>query len=150
MSVAESASGEVAILYIEDEPDDVWFMRAAFERCGLSVQLCTVSDGQQAIAYLAGEPPFHDRTRHPLPTVVLLDLNLPLRSGFEVLRWIRAQPGLQKLTVIVFSSSGRTEDRRKAAELGASHYTEKPTSGVQFREVANDLKQRWLAAGGAG
>ena len=134
------------VLYVEDEPDDVWFMQAAFRRSGLNVPLATVSDGQQAITYLAGQPPFDDRARHPLPQLVLLDLNLPLHSGFDVLRWIRNQPALEKIAVVVFSSSGRLEDRRRAAELGATHYTQKPASGAQFEEIVNELKNRFLPA----
>lgn len=132
------------ILYVEDEEDDVLFMRAAFRRLGLDLPLRTLGDGQQAISYLAGEPPFADRTEHPLPAVVLLDLNLPLRSGFEVLRWIREQPQFEALRVVVFSSSGRPEDRRRAAELGATDYAMKPSSGMQFSDVAQSLLQKWL------
>ncbi|MBA4138236.1 MAG: two-component system response regulator [Opitutus sp.] len=138
------------VLYVEDEADDVLFMQAAFRRIGLSALLHAVMDGQQAIAYLAGEGAFGDRSRHPLPAVVLLDLNLPVQSGFEVLAWIRRQPQFRQLPVIVFSSSGRTEDRHRAAELGATDYALKPASGMQFGDVVRAVKDGWLATAGGG
>lgn len=136
-------SGPV-VLYVEDEPDDVFFLRSAFRAVQVAAELRDVGDGRSAMAYLAGEGDYADRVRHPVPALVLLDLNLPILSGFEVLRWIRAQPPLRELPVAVFSSSGRPEDRRLATELGAQDYIEKPASGLQFREVARALRVRWL------
>lgn len=132
------------VLYVEDEENDVLFMRAAFRRQGIDVPLQTVPNGQEAISYLAGDPPFADRQQHPFPAVVLLDVNLPLRSGFEVLHWIRQQPQLEALKVVMFSSSGRPEDRQRATELGATDYALKPSSGMQFSEVARTLVSKWL------
>lgn len=132
------------VLYVEDEADDVLFMQAAFRRIGLQAPLHAVTDGQQAIAYLAGEGAYADRGAHPLPALVLLDLNLPLQSGFEVLRWIRGEPRFASLPVVVFSSSGRPEDRQRAAELGASDYALKPSSGMQFSEVVEQVRAAWL------
>ena len=129
------------ILYVEDEADDVFFMRAAFKKLGDTDSLHVVVDGEKAIAYLSGKPPFEDRSTHPLPTVVLLDLNLPMYSGFEVLSWLRAQPHLKKLPVYVFSSSGRPEDRARAGALGANGYWQKPSSGTGFLEIAQRLHQ---------
>ena len=133
------------ILYVEDEADDIYFMRAAFEREGIAVDFRSVSDGARAMAYLAGDPPYHLRTSHPLPSLVLLDLNLPLRSGFEVLEWLRRRKELQKITVVVFSSSGRPEDRAKAEALGATEYLLKPSSGQQFGSIARAVANQWMA-----
>ena len=137
------------ILYVEDEVDDVFFMKAAFKRAGVPVELASVGDGQKAIAYLAGEGVFADREKHPLPEAMLLDLNLPVQSGFEVLGWLRQQPQFKELTVVVFSSSGRPDDRRRAQELGATDYVLKPSSGVDFVEVARRFNERWLTDKGA-
>lgn len=132
------------ILYAEDEPDDVFFMQVAFRRSGLAHILRVVENGDQAIAYLSGKPPFQDRDANPLPAIILLDVNLPLRSGFDVLEWLRGQDDLRNVTVVMFSSSGRPEDRSRANALGANDYILKPTSGVSFTDVARQLKQRWL------
>jgi CheY-like chemotaxis protein len=77
--------------------------------------------------------------------VILLDLNLPLVSGFEVLKWLRQQPPYEALPVVVFSSSARGEDQQKATELGANAYVQKPSSGLDFVDVVQQLKQQWLA-----
>lgn len=132
------------VLYVEDEADDVLFMRVAFQRLGAAVDLRSVEDGGRAMAYLGGESPFADRTQYPQPDVLLLDLNLPLHSGFEVLQWLRDQPALAQLPVVIFSSSGRPEDRARAQELGASDYLLKPSSGLDFVQVAKHLQDIWL------
>jgi CheY-like chemotaxis protein len=133
------------VLYVEDEIDDVFFMERAFVKAGLEHSLRSVPDGRQAIAYLAGEQPF-TREKHPLPCAVLLDLNLPQVSGFDVLSWVRAHPELRTLPVVVFSSSGRREDRVRAEELGAIQYLLKPNSGLEFVSVAAELKATVFAA----
>ncbi len=140
---ASSAPGRT-VLYVEDEEDDVLFMRRAFKRAGLEQGLLAVRDGQEAIAYLAGEGAYGDRGQHPVPSMVLLDLNLPLVSGFEVLKWVRQNCQLHSLPVVVFSSSARSEDRAKAQQLGADEYVEKPSSGSDFVHVAEGLKAKWL------
>lgn len=132
------------VLYVEDEENDVIFMRRAFRRAGQEPCLKVVIDGQAAIDYLAGDGPFGNRLHYPLPAVVLLDLHLPTVSGFQVLIWIRQQPQFQQLPVIIFSSSARAEDRLRAKELGASDYLEKPDSGLDFGLVLETLKRKWL------
>jgi DNA-binding response OmpR family regulator len=79
-----------------------------------------------------------------LPSVVLLDLNLPLVTGFEVLKWMRNHPDYARLPVVVFSSSTREDDRMKAKELGADDFVVKPGSGMKFGEVVESLQQKWL------
>lgn len=132
------------VLYVEDEADDVFFMRNAFKRLGYDDHFHAVTDGDRAISYLAGHENYADRDHHPLPSVVVLDLNLPIRSGFEVLEWLREQPQFKALPVIVFSSSGRVEDRKRAEALGATDYQLKPTSGAQFLQTARQLVESWL------
>lgn len=139
-------SSSSRVLYIEDEEDDVFFMRDAFRRLGIAAPLESVPDGDRAVAYFEGREPYADRGRYPLPACVLLDLNLPIRSGFEVLAWLRAQPAFATLPVIIFSSSGRLEDRQRAERLGATDYILKPTSGREFALVARRIADTWLAA----
>jgi CheY-like chemotaxis protein len=136
------------LLYVEDEEDDVFFMENAFRRLDPPVSIHAVEDGERAISYLAGRPPYADRDKYPLPACVLLDLNLPIRSGFEVLEWLRSQPQFKKLPVVIFSSSGRPEDRRRAQKLGATDYLLKPASGREFLDTARRLTERWLVAPG--
>ena len=130
---------------MEDEEDDVLFMRRAFKKAGLEPGFRAVENGQEAIAYLAGDGAYADRSEYPVPILILLDLNLPLVSGFEVLRWVRQQSQFRTLPVIIFSSSPRSEDRLMAEELGANEYVEKPGSGLKFAEVVQNLKEKWLS-----
>jgi CheY-like chemotaxis protein len=132
------------VLYVDDEENDIFFMELAFKRVGLDQSLHSVTDGQKAIAYLAGDGPYADRAQYPLPALVLLDLNLPLTSGFEVLQWLRKQSELECMPVIVFSSSGRPEDRQKAHELGANQYVLKPASGMEFCDIVQEFYHRWI------
>lgn len=125
----------MVVLYVEDEEDDVFFLREAFRRARVGADLRASGDGREAIRYLSGEAPFDDRAQHPVPDLVLLDLNLPLLSGFEVLSWLRQNPMLSKLPVIVFSSSSFEDDLRKAYALGADGYLVKPSSGMDFNHV---------------
>jgi CheY-like chemotaxis protein len=143
----EATMARPTVLYVEDEENDIIFMRFAFKKAGIEHGLESVMDGQHAVAYLSGESPYHNRQLYPLPSLILLDVHLPLISGFEVLDWIRTRSDLKEIPVIVFSSSGRPEDRRKAEELGANYYLLKPASGLQFVQVAKNLKDGWLNPG---
>jgi CheY-like chemotaxis protein len=127
------------MLYVEDEESDVYFMRRAFRRSGVGWQLHTVCDGREAVAYLLGHGKYSDRKLYPKPDILLLDLNLPLVSGFEVLTALRAEPEYVNLPVVVFSSSGRPEDRHRASELGANGYILKPSSGSDFHLTVDEL-----------
>lgn len=132
------------VLYVEDEENDAFFMHKAFGRAGLGARLKVVADGREAINYLSGKGGYGDRARHPLPMLILLDLNLPIVSGFEVLRWVRGQAAFQNLPVVIFSSSSRKSDKETALELGANEYVEKPGSALEFPRVLERLKERWL------
>jgi CheY-like chemotaxis protein len=134
------------VLYVEDDEGDRYFMHRAFATAGLGSSLQTVSHGEAAIQYLSGFGSYGDRARYPAPHLVLLDLNLPVISGFEVLRWIREHPSCSALPVIIFSSSTRDEDRVKARELGANEYWEKPATGLQYTRIVSSLLEHWLSS----
>lgn len=130
------------LLYVEDEENDVLFLRRAFEREALPVRLDVVMDGETAVAFLGAQTPHAARE---LPRLVLLDLNLPARSGFEVLEWLRGQEPLAGLPVVIFSSSGRPEDRERARRLGADDYLLKPACTTELRDLVRRLHEHWLA-----
>src|SRR2546421_293889 len=96
---------ERLILLVEDNPTDIRLIRRAFNKAAIANRIEVVTDGDLAVAYLAGETPFIDRVAHPLPGLILLDLKLPKRSGIEVLRWLKAQPGVGRIPVIILTSS---------------------------------------------
>ncbi len=132
------------VLYVEDEESDRLFMQMAFSETGMAEALRTVNDGREAINYLAGKGVYADRKQYPIPSVVLLDLNLPVYHGFDVLKWMKESAVLRRLPVVVFTSSSRKEDRARAAALGASEFLEKPQSALKLGAVVERLRNRWL------
>ena len=131
-------------LLVEDNPDDVLLMKRAFSKAGLANPLQVVEDGALAVAYLAGEGPYADRTVHPLPVLVLLDLKLPRKSGLEVLQWVRQQPGLKRLRVVILTSSNQRADINQAHELGANSYLVKPGTFDSLVEMVKKLDLYWM------
>src|SRR5438067_2100329 len=107
------------ILLAEDDDDHVLLVRRAFKQAHLLNPLHVVHDGEEAIAYLKGEGQYSNRAEFPLPALLLLDLKMPRKHGFEVLKWIRDQPGLRTLRVIVLTSSDDDHDVNLAHLLGA-------------------------------
>src|SRR5437870_11943315 len=108
----EDNMSDSAVLAAEDDPNDASLLRRAFTRAGVTAPLHFVRDGRAAIDYLLGVPPADDRAVYPLPTLVLLDLNMPRLSGLEVLSWTRREPGWVSLPVVIFTSSWAVEDMR--------------------------------------
>jgi CheY-like chemotaxis protein len=142
-------NNQPAILYVEDEETDALLLRLGFERAGLSNPVLTVVDGTEAINYLAGAGRFADRTQYPVPSLVLLDLNLPRKSGLEVLQWARQQVQFRSLPIVVFTSSDCERDRSQARAFGASDYLLKPADIDQICEIARELSKRWCLAAAA-
>lgn len=138
-----NAEGKL-ILLVEDDRNDVFFLQYAFERAGINNPLEVVEDGQQAMDYLAGAGRYADRERHALPCLVLLDLKLPVRVGLEVLRWIREQPALQTLLVVVLTSSANIRDIDESYRLGARSFLVKPLSVDKRLEMVRAIKLYWL------
>lgn len=131
-------------IYAEDDPNDAYFMRHAFQKGGVTTPLLVLADGQQVIDYLSGIGPYGDRCTHPFPCLLLLDLKLPRKSGFEVLEWIGEQRLPMK--VIVISSSGQASDVELAKKLGALDYIIKPSSPAKLAETVRQMRQTWLDA----
>lgn len=132
------------LLLVEDNGDDVFFMKRAMSTAGIAHPLETAPDGQAAIDYLAGKGEFADRQRFPLPFLIFLDLKLPHKSGLEVLEWVRSQPHLRTLLVLVLTSSREESDVTKAYTLGANSFLVKPPSGLQLNELVKLIRTYWL------
>jgi CheY-like chemotaxis protein len=133
-----------AILLVEDNEDDVFLMKRALKAAQIANPLFVVEDGQQAVDYLSGTGQFIDRQAHPFPAVVFLDLKLPMKSGLEVLEWIRAQEHLENLVVLVLTSSSEPSDLKRAYSLGANSYLVKPPTANQLLDLAKAFKWYWL------
>src|SRR6267142_899156 len=132
------------ILLAEDREDDVIIIRKAFAKSNFPCLLNVVRDGEQVIAYLKGETPFADRDQHPLPSLLLLDLKMPRKDGFEVLQWIRAQPAFFALRVVVLTSSRLTSDINLAYERGANSFLVKPADFENYVELSEFINGFWL------
>ena len=137
-------SEQRCILYAEDDANDVFLLHHAFHEARIQEALRVVNDGQAAIDYLSGSGPYADHTRFPFPMMVLLDLQLPLRNGLEVLQWIRSVISLRRLVVIMFTSSRHPSDISRAYDLGVNSFISKPVSVGDRVEFARELKEWWL------
>ena len=132
------------ILVAEDDENDVFFLQRAFEQAGVNHPLHIVRDGEDAIDYLAGQGKFSSRTEYPFPTLLILDLKMPRKTGLDVLQWLRGQEGLQCLPVIILSSSSHRNDIEKAYRHGANAFVVKPSSNATRAELARMIKGFWL------
>lgn len=132
------------ILLVEDDPSDVFRIQRAFRKANITSPLQVVIDGEQAIHYLSGQDPYHDRESYPLPILVLLDLKLPRRSGFDVLTWLRKESDMKYLPVVVLTSSDQQSDIDQAYAAGANSYLAKPPSPATLLEMVRAIELYWL------
>ena len=132
------------ILLVEDSPDDALLIQRAFRKANLANPVQLVRDGEEAVAYLGGTPPYQDRTRFPLPVLMLLDLKLPRRTGLEVLAWVRQEPALKRLPVVVLTSSRESVDVNRAYDLGVNSYLTKPVGFEALLEMVKNVNLYWL------
>lgn len=133
----------LTILQAEDDDDAILLFNYALNRSEMMADLQVVHDGEEAISYLLGKAPYDDRTRYPLPNVVVIDLNMPKRDGFQVLEWIRSQPQFDSIPVYVLSVSAEGEKVDQAMKLGATGYF---TKAKLFVKMIDELKK--LSPGG--
>jgi CheY-like chemotaxis protein len=131
------------ILLVDDSENDLFLMRAAFKKAEFNSPLQAVQNGEEAIAYLKGEGIYSDRNQYALPAVMLLDLNMPRKNGFEVLQWVRSQPVFKRLSVIILTASLRGEDVERAFDLGANAFLVKPATLDQLITMIRRLRD-WL------
>lgn len=133
------------VLLVEDDLADSKLIRRAFDRAEVSARLIRAKDGDDAVAYLDGTGVYTDRNEHPSPTLILLDIKLPRRSGFEVLSWIRrdARP-LRRTPVVMLTSSRHAVDINRAYELGANAYTVKPDTHAEMVRLLGAIQAFWI------
>ena len=133
-----------SLLLIEDDPNDVALFRRAASKADLTEEILIAEDGEAAVRFLEARAKPIAEQATGLPWVVLLDLKMPRKSGLEVLKWLRGQPRLRHLPVIIFTSSRERSDIARAYELGANSYLVKPVSFDQLKEMVRVLHQYWL------
>ena len=125
------------VILVDDSDDDVFLFERSLSRHALLRLVWRGVDGNQAIEYLSGAGKFADRTQYPWPDVMVLDLKMPGRSGFEVLEWMQGKANMP--VVMVLSSSDLAQDRVRAAQLGATMYQAKPFELENFDRMMRRL-----------
>jgi len=140
--IQEEKMGPATLLHVENDPNDVLLFQHACRQAGMKVNHRVVTDGAEALAYLS------TASKHakdcPVPTLVVLDLNLPLVSGFDVLAWMRNEQRLRRLPVVVLTSSNQPKDVKRAYDLGANSYLVKPAELESLINLAKNIEQYWL------
>ena len=131
------------ILQVEDDPNDVFFLKHAMKKAGVANPIQVAKDGQEAIDYLQGAGKFADRGKFPFPCLVLLDLKLPYVMGLDVLKWIREQPGMA-LVVLLLTASGEEADIAAAYRLGANAFLTKPSEASKLEDMVRAIRDFWL------
>jgi CheY-like chemotaxis protein len=135
--------GQALFLLIEDTENDVLLIQRAFIKAKILNPLLTVNTAEEGIAYLQGEGRYANRAEFPLPALILLDLRLPGMDGFEFLRWIRKQPGMATIRIVVLTSSDLMRDVNLAYQLGANSFLVKPMDFERFVEISQALNGYW-------
>lgn len=131
------------LLVAEDDESDALLLERALRRAGSLFKMIRVGDGEEAIAYVEGRGAYGNRVEHPVPQVVLLDLKMPRKDGFDVLRWRQETPGGTRLPMVVFSSSNLRQDVDRAYALGASSYVVKSAAPDRLEAMVVALHLWW-------
>ena len=132
------------ILLVEDEPTGIFLFEHVVKKLEITNPLQIARDGREALDYLEGVGEFADRQKYPPPGLVVLDLKLPLISGFEVLEQLRQRPEIRKTVVVILSSSASDDDVTQAYALGANGYLVKPLHLEKLLEIVRAIKDFWL------
>jgi CheY-like chemotaxis protein len=128
------------ILIAEDNEDDILLIREAFEEVNMVNRIAVVRDGEEALAYLRGEGAFKESL---MPGMVLLDINMPKKTGLEVLADIKAEPRFRALPIVMLTVSEREEDILRSFEQGACSYIRKPVTFTRFITVVKEFEMYW-------
>ena len=128
------------ILVAEDDANDIFFLQRAFSKAHITVDMNCVRDGDEAIQFLQSVT----LDRCPFPELFFLDLKMPRVDGFEVLDWVRRQPGLRRLPIVVLTSSEEPEDINRAYDLGANSYLLKPHNADNLSDLVKHVQRYWL------
>lgn len=131
------------ILVAEDSENDVLMLRRAFKHLNISAPLQVVPNGEEAISYLEGAGEFGNRQEYPLPDIILLDLKMPRKNGFEVLKWWRNQKHLAAMRIVVLTTSDEIRDVNEGYRAGAASFLVKPLNFEEFRNTIYAMVEYW-------
>ena len=128
------------VLMVDDSEDDCLLLKMALSRTDRLHFIGSLPDGEELVSYLTGKGKYSDREQYPVPDMLLLDLMMPRKNGFEVLEWLRAQP-FEEMVVVVLSGSDQSQDIQKAMALGADYYHKKEGSPLKRSELVKQLEE---------
>jgi CheY-like chemotaxis protein len=132
------------ILLVEDIPSDAALIRRSFEKTNVLNPIVWTKNGQEALGYLSGLGQYSDRTKYPLPALILLDLDLPEMTGFELLQWKRSQPNIRRIPVVILTIDSASSTVNAAYDLGANSYLVKPGNPEEVMRVVKIIQEYWL------
>lgn len=138
-----------AILVADDSADDALLLKLALKKAKVVNAVFTVPDGEEAIAYLKGEGQYADREQYPFPVLLLVDLLMPRKSGFDVLAWLKENPK-PKLGVVVLSGVTEVKEMTRASALGAHSFLIKPLHVQDFLNLVHAIKDIRIKGGDEG
>ncbi len=127
------------ILLIDDDGADVAFFDIAVDKTGLNINLRTLTSGQQAIDYLEGKGDYGDRSLHPVPDAIVLDLRMPKMNGFDFLAWRKASFLVSRIPVVVFTGLIAHDEIKRVLELGATRHIVKPEDFEEWEKVVREI-----------
>ncbi len=134
----------VAILLAEDDPDDQYLISEALDENRLNARLYIVSDGEELLDYLNRRGKYQEREKWPMPSLILLDLNMPRKDGREALSEIKAIPALRHIPIVALTTSQAEQDISQTYQNGVSGFITKPVSFSALREVMKSIGSYWL------
>jgi CheY-like chemotaxis protein len=136
-------NNQFTVLLVEDDLNDIFLVKRAFKAASIQNPLQVVTDGLEAINYFRGEGKYADRKTYPLPKLVVMDIKMPRRTGFEVLEWLKHDHLLRRIPIVIVSSSDNPMDINRAYELGANAYMVKPVDYRAVEHLFQSITQYW-------
>jgi CheY-like chemotaxis protein len=133
----------ISVLVVEDDADDYIFLEDTVKNCCETVSIQWVQDGDQAVDYLFRRGKYQDEERYPNPDLIFLDIRIPKKSGLEVAKIIKEDPGLKKLPTIMLTTSSSSVDVLHAYENGANNYIKKPEGPIEIEQFKNVICLFW-------
>jgi len=135
---------QFSVLLVEDDLNDIFLVKRAFRLAQIKNPLHVVTDGEEAINYLRGDGKYADREIWPLPKLIVMDLKMPRKNGFEVLEWVKGNgKPLRLIPIVIVSSSNNPADINRAYELGANAYMVKPVDFRAIEHLFQSITQYW-------
>ena len=135
---------EYTVLLVEDDLNDIFLVKRAFKLAHIPNPLQVVTDGLEAINYLSGNDKYADRKTYPLPKLIVMDIKMPRKTGFEVLEWVKGDGRpLRRIPIIIVSSSDNPADINRAYELGANAYMIKPMDFKAVEHLFESITHYW-------